>query len=160
MKNLKYKRGFTLIELLVVIGIIGILSTVVLASLNNVRIKAENSKTISTLREMQKAILIEEANIGSWSSDTGPGVGCEPCRVGGTPPRFVNSGYYNISGYINPKWNGENVCFDYQNWLLSANPATRFISVDVYQNTSTCGTLIPLRICVFDPDNLCITDLK
>jgi general secretion pathway protein G len=46
------ERGFTLIELLVVISIIGLLSTVVLASLNSTRTKAENAQT--------------QEEIGSW----------------------------------------------------------------------------------------------
>jgi len=50
------EKGFTLIELLVVISIIGLLTSVVLAGLQNARLKARDIQRLSDLRQIQNAL--------------------------------------------------------------------------------------------------------
>ncbi len=66
----KSNKGFTLIELLVVIAIIGILSSVVLASLNNAREKARDARRISDVKNIQLALELQaDDNNGSYADD-------------------------------------------------------------------------------------------
>lgn len=68
MKNTK---GFTLIELLVVIAIIGILASVVMASLNSARSKASDARLKRDLQELSKAVELYHSTNGSYPGTAG-----------------------------------------------------------------------------------------
>lgn len=64
--NKKKNGGFTLIELLVVISIIGLISSMVLTSLNMARLKARNSKRQADLKQIQVAIELFFNDVGRY----------------------------------------------------------------------------------------------
>ena len=69
---MRNQKGFTLIELLVVIAIIGILSTIVLVSVNDARIKARDARRVSELRSIATALEVYYDKYGEYPP--GPGI--------------------------------------------------------------------------------------
>jgi len=65
--KIQNNKAFTLIELLVVISIIGLLSTVVLASLNTARAKARDAAIRSGFMEYRKLLALEYSDNGSYN---------------------------------------------------------------------------------------------
>jgi len=66
------KSGFTLIELLVVISIIGLLSSIVLTSVNSARAKARDARRLRDINEIYKAAILFEHDKGFYPlSDLG-----------------------------------------------------------------------------------------
>lgn len=71
MYNVSFKKGFTLIELLVVIAIIGILASVVLASLSSARSRSRDARRIADLRQIQNALALYISDNGIPPGGTG-----------------------------------------------------------------------------------------
>ena len=65
-KHSKYKQGFTLIELLVVIAIIGLLSSIVLVSLNSTKAKARDAQRMSDLHQIKLALELYKNDRGNY----------------------------------------------------------------------------------------------
>jgi prepilin-type N-terminal cleavage/methylation domain-containing protein len=86
-------EGFMLIELLIVIAIIGILSTVVMVSLNDTRAKAREALRVSQMQQVTTALHLYQSDYGhypcvdDWDRSTEPS---------GSPtfiPELVTKGY-------------------------------------------------------------------
>ena len=64
-------RGFTLIELLVVVAIIGVLSTVVMSSVNQARRKARDARRYQDLQSLRTALEMYYDDYGRYPSTAG-----------------------------------------------------------------------------------------
>ena len=60
------QRGFTLIELLVAIAIIGLLSSIVMAAVNDAREKSRDARRLSDMRQIQNALELYYDEYGQY----------------------------------------------------------------------------------------------
>ena len=110
----KSTRGFTLIELLVVIAIIGVLASIVLASLNNARRKSRDARRIVDMKQIGLALQLYldgagagEFPLGNATCDATDDYGLRPLVAGGYIPSVPRDPsdpavcYRYVSGELN-----------------------------------------------------------
>jgi len=90
-KNQTHNQGFTLIELLVV-SVVGLLTSILMVSLNNVRAKARDTQRIANIKALQNIIELYYADNGEYpktfvGANPGPGDGSYYCY--GSPDDYI-----------------------------------------------------------------------
>jgi len=126
------KKGFTLIELLIVISIIGILSSVVVASLNTAREKARDTNRITDIKQLQLALELYYDSSGSKYPTALSALVPTYIQTMPTDPRSRNQ--YNYS------WDPSSTPRSYHLGAILENTGSAVLSSDAdFDSTSYAG---------------------
>lgn len=136
MKSFSRNNGFTLIELLVVITVIGILASVILASLNSARTKGQEAAIKSNLRNMIATAELSYDATGDYSG------ACAAIQsqidaieaITGTAPVCASR---NATGDKNLRWGvtATNTAKD-KNWSVDMNGVVTWDTVNTGSTTT------------------------
>ncbi len=130
------KKGFTLIELLVVVAIIGILASVVLASLSSARGKAKDAKIKEEVNQLVNLMNIEYNESGSY------------CNLVKVNTNWITNTKTCETNIVNPLKGGFSgtyadqasaICNDIYNNLRSSEPAAARLDITSYPTATSCN---------------------
>jgi len=110
-------QGFTLIELLIVISIIGLLSSVVLVSLNGAREKAYYARAATETAELAKALDLYLMDYGYYPADSSRNL-----------PNGLEA-YLPSGNWPNGPWPGS--IYDWENWDDPDNAGQKIYQISI-----------------------------
>lgn len=136
-----YKRGFTLIELLVVIAIIGILASIVLASLDSARKKGRDARRIADVKEIQLALELSYDASAAYPATLSTSTLVTPGYISVVPVDPTNNVGYAYTAY---EVSGSTICSSYHLGasLETTNSTSLNSDADIASTPSgyaTCG---------------------
>jgi prepilin-type N-terminal cleavage/methylation domain-containing protein len=92
-------RGFTLVEILVVIAIIGILASIIMASLSTARAKGRDAKRLSDIKQIQLALELFYDACGNYPANIYNTANNTCSASGATGVGLVQGGYISVVPY-------------------------------------------------------------
>jgi len=144
--SLPTKKGFTLIELLVVVAIIGVLATVVLASLGSARNKSKDAAIKAILSSMRAQAELQYLETGNYNNT------CEPDSITG---KMFRDAYAKAGVAVN---SGNNICND-ENNLYNAVPPSNLVQMQIASGLDPDGSIWAATIILSTGNWFCVDSL-
>ena len=95
MQRRTHQHGFSILELLIAIAIIGILSTITISSINNIRDRGRQARAQVELKQIANAMTLLKNDTNLWPGAQEPD--CYPTTAGGNEIENLNAATAGIT---------------------------------------------------------------